>query len=145
VTARRLATLTAELAISKKASDVIVMDLKAISGPADYFVVCTAESDTQVKAIADAIQTGTDEIGIRPWHIEGLGALSWVLLDYVDVVVHVFLKETRLFYNLERLWSDAKIYPVRDTKNGAKVARKAVTTALLRTKPSSSSRTRMAE
>lgn len=131
MTARALARLTAELAISKKAFDVVLMDLRKVSGPADYFVLCTADSDTQVKAIADAIQQGTDERGIRPWHVEGLSALSWVLLDYVDVVVHVFLKETRSFYNLERLWSDARLYPVQDTKEGIRIARKAISSSLL--------------
>jgi ribosome-associated protein len=102
------------------------MDLKKFSGPADYFVICTADSDTQAKAIADAVKKGTEELGVPAWHVEGLQALSWVLLDYVDVVLHIFLRETRSFYNLERLWNDAKLYPVLDTPEGIKVSRKAV-------------------
>ncbi|HWP83099.1 MAG TPA: ribosome silencing factor [Bacteroidota bacterium] len=126
MTPRALATKLAEFAISRKASDVVLMDLKKFSGPADYFVICTADSDTQVKAIADAVRRGTEELGMPVWHVEGLQALSWVLLDYVDVVLHIFLRETRSFYNLERLWNDAKLYPVIDTPNGVKVSRKSV-------------------
>ncbi len=126
MTSRALAKKIAEMAISRKASDIVLMDLKSISGPADYFVLCSADSDTQVKAIADAVRSGTDALGVRLWHVEGLQALSWVLLDYVDVVLHVFLTETRSFYNLERLWNDAKTYPVEDTTKGIKISRKAL-------------------
>lgn len=101
------------------------MDLKKLETVADFFVVCSADSDTQVKAIANAIQIGTEEKGISPWHTEGLRALSWVVLDYVDVVVHVFHTEARSFYRLERLWSDATVTIVGDRAGKAPVARKA--------------------
>ncbi len=107
VTARTLAKHVANLMLSKKASDIAVLDLRKISSAADFFVVCSADSDTQVKAIADAVQDGTEAKGERPWHSEGYQARSWIVVDYVDVVAHVFHREARAFYNLERLWRDA--------------------------------------
>lgn len=114
MTSRMLAKKIALFALSKKASDVVMMDLRKLTAPSDFFVVCSADSDTQVKAIADAVRDGTERIGVMLWHSEGFRALTWVLLDYVDVVVHVFKKEARSFYNLERLWSDAKFVQVYD-------------------------------
>ena len=80
----------------------------------DFFVICTAYSDTQVKAIADAVMDGAKKMGEYVWHKEGMGLKSWVLLDYVDVVVHIFLKDIRKFYGLEKLWGDAEITEVKD-------------------------------
>jgi ribosome-associated protein len=114
LTSRTLAKKIADLVISKKGSDILLLDLRKLSAPADFFVVCTADSETQVKAIADAVRDGTDRIGVSLWHSEGFRALTWVLLDYVDVVVHVFKREARSFYNLERLWGDAAFIPVHD-------------------------------
>jgi ribosome-associated protein len=113
-----LAKKIAELALSKKATDVILMDLRKLNGPADFFVVCSTDSDTQVKAVAEGIRRGSEELGARMWHSEGLKALSWVLLDFVDVVVHVFHREARGFYAIERLWGDATITNVEDTADG---------------------------
>ena len=124
MTSRSLARLIADLALTKKANDVTIMDLKKLETVADFFVVCSADSDTQVKAIATAIQDGTGERSVNPWHTEGLRALTWVVLDYVDVVVHVFHKEARSFYRLERLWSDAKMTLVGDREAKAPVSRK---------------------
>lgn len=76
----------------------------------DYFILCHGTSDIQVKAIADAIIEETlKETGTKPWHKEGFENAEWILLDYVDVVVHIFKEETRTFYNLEKLWADAEI------------------------------------
>ncbi len=100
--------------ISKKAFDVAILDLKKLTGATDYFVICSADSDTQVKAVADAIQDGMDAVGERVWHQEGYHAMRWILLDYVDVVAHIFHKEERSFYNLDRLWGDAKRTDVQD-------------------------------
>lgn len=116
-----LAKAVAELAIGRKALDVVLMDLRTKSGATDFFVICTGESDIQVKAIADGILAGMEERGVPPWHAEGFQARQWVLLDYVDVVVHVFHKNIRGFYNLERLWSDVKIHPVEDTGKTVKI------------------------
>lgn len=100
--------------LSKKGTDVIILDLKKISSVTDYFVICSADSDTQVKAIADAIRNGMEKIDEYVWHLEGYQALRWVILDYVDVVAHIFHKEDREFYNLERLWGDARKTTVKD-------------------------------
>ncbi len=104
-----LAKRIAELCLSKKALDVQVLDLRGLSSVTDIFVVCHGESDMQVKAIAGMVLDGLKEEGFRVWHKEGFEYLRWVLLDYVNVVVHVFQKETREFYRLERLWGDAKV------------------------------------
>jgi ribosome-associated protein len=106
----------AELALTKKAKNVVILDLRKLTSMTDYFVVCSGESETQVKAIADAIESGMEELGERTWHTEGLQNLQWVLLDYVDVVVHVFHKDARVFYGLEKLWGDAKLQKIADRR-----------------------------
>jgi ribosome-associated protein len=111
---QQLAQKIAELCFNKKGYDVKIIDLKGVALFADYFVLCSAESDVQVKAIADDIEEKLKEQGIRCWHKEGYKALQWVLLDYVDIVVHIFRKEAREYYNLERLWSDAPSWNVED-------------------------------
>ena len=90
------------------------MDLRKLTDMADFFVICSADSDVQVKAVADAIAEGTESVGISAWHSEGLTNRQWVLLDYVDIVVHIFHKEVRKYYGLEKLWGDAKIEVVLD-------------------------------
>lgn len=114
MTPKLLAKKIANLTLTKKAHSVIIMDLKKITDITDYFVLCSADSDTQVKAIADAVIEGTDKIGIPAWRTEGLTQRQWIIIDFVDVVLHVFLKEARNFYNLEKLWGDAKIETVVD-------------------------------
>jgi len=106
--------------LSRKARDIVIIDLRKVSTAADYFVICTADSDVQVRAIADAIEEDTEDKGEAPWHSEGRRASVWIVLDYVDVVAHVFHKEARSFYNLERLWADAKMTHVKDTAPAAK-------------------------
>jgi ribosome-associated protein len=101
--------------ISKKAYDVVILDLKKLTSAADYFVICSTDSDTQVRAVADAVRDGMEESNERVWHYEGYQALKWIVLDYVDVVAHIFYKEDRSFYNLDRLWGDAKKTEVKDT------------------------------
>lgn len=94
--------------LDKKGQDVVVMDMRGISGVADLFVLCTGDSDVQIRAIGEAVVERIREAcSERPWHKEGLDYLQWVLLDYVDLVVHVFSPEKRTFYGLERLWGDA--------------------------------------
>jgi ribosome-associated protein len=104
------ATLAAivELAADRKAQDIVSMDLRAISGFADYFLICSGRSDRQCKAIHDAIHLGmkTDH-GLLPSRVEGLTEGRWILMDYLDVVVHVFTPETRERYRLEQLWGEA--------------------------------------
>jgi ribosome-associated protein len=102
------------LTLNKKAEDVKILDLRKLTTITDFFVICTAYSDTQVKAIADAVMDGAKKLGEHVWHKEGMVLKSWVLLDFVDVVVHIFLKETRNFYGLEKLWGDAKVTLISD-------------------------------
>jgi ribosome-associated protein len=103
-----------DIIFNKKGYDVIVINIKELASFADYFVICSADSDTQVKAIADDVDKTLRDEGIKNWHREGYQALSWVLRDYVDVVVHIFKKESREFYNLEKLWGDAEIEKIAD-------------------------------
>ncbi|MFH0778052.1 MAG: ribosome silencing factor [Candidatus Eisenbacteria bacterium] len=110
----RLAKEAARLALSKKAEDVVILDLRELSAVTDFFVVCSGSSDVHVRAISDAIEKGLAEKDVKKWHIEGYSHRRWVLLDYVDVVVHIFYHKTREFYMLERLWGDAKIERVSE-------------------------------
>lgn len=105
--APELARLVAELAEERKADDVITLDLRGISTVTDFFVICTGRSDVHVRAIAERIETGALERGERPLAREGVAHGTWALLDYGDVVVHVFQPEARAFYDLERLWGQA--------------------------------------
>jgi len=95
-------------AIAKKARDPVALDLRELRGVSDYFLICSGSSEVQVKAIAEAVEEKLAEQGIEPWHVEGLGGRRWVLLDYVEVVVHVFHEKAREYYLLERLWGDAR-------------------------------------
>jgi ribosome-associated protein len=97
-----------ELALDRKARDVVVLDLRGISSATDWFVVMSGTSDVHVKAIADGIAEGLDAEGVRAGHVEGLTGRRWVLLDYIDFVVHIFHPQSRVFYQLENLWGDAK-------------------------------------
>lgn len=93
--------------MSKKAIDPVALDLRSVAGVADYFLICSGASEVQVKAIAEAVEEKLHEQGASPWHVEGLSGRRWVLLDYVEFVVHVFHEKTREYYLLERLWGDA--------------------------------------
>jgi ribosome-associated protein len=97
--------------LDKKASDIVVMDLRKVPNAiADYFIICSGNSDTQVDAISDSIEEKVHkESKQNPWHLEGKENKEWILLDYVDVVAHVFKRDKRTFYGLEELWGDAKI------------------------------------
>ena len=98
-----------EFALERKAADVVALDLRGISSATtDYFLIATGQSDVQVKAIADHIIGGLKKDGIRPTHIEGLQRGRWVLVDYIDFVVHIFHPGPREFYQLEVLWGDAQ-------------------------------------
>lgn len=95
----------------KKGNEIVRLDLRNIhSSVADYFVICHAESSTQVKAIAASVEFEVyKELGINPYRIEGLEHGEWILLDYADVVVHIFKTEKRQFYGIEELWGDAEM------------------------------------
>lgn len=94
-------------ASSKKAADLVVLDLRDSDAFTDYFIVCSGQTGRQVQAIVDEVQKQLKEINGRPSHIEGYQNSEWVLLDYFDFIVHVFTEETRRFYDLERLWGNA--------------------------------------
>ena len=103
----RLAKEVAALASDRKAADIVELDLRGIIGYADYFVVCSGNTERQTKAIHDAIYEGMKRThGVVPRRVEGLPEARWVLMDYLDVVVHVFTPDTRAYYRLEQLWGD---------------------------------------
>lgn len=110
-TAKGLAALCANLADEKIASDILIMDLSLIeSSPADFFVMCSCESDIQCRAIAEHIAVECKELGLQAPKVEGVENAQWILLDFFDVVVHIMLKDVRKFYKLENLWGDSKFF-----------------------------------
>jgi ribosome-associated protein len=100
--------LAVEAARDKKAIDLRVLDLRPVDGFTDFFVICSGKNLRQVQAIADAVEDALRKEQVRPAHVEGFRRAEWVLLDYFDVVVHVFSSERREFYALERLWGSAE-------------------------------------
>lgn len=122
MTPKILAKKIAAAALNKKAYDVTIMDLRKITSMTDYFVVCSVDSDTQARAVADSIKHETMEKGESLVRKEGYSEGRWILLDYVDVVAHVFHKDVRAFYNLEKLWGDAKFEYINDAPAEKKVS-----------------------
>ena len=106
--------LTAKAISSKKGLNIKLIEIGDISSLADYMVIATGTSSTHEKAIADEVEYQLDEAGISVSHIEGYRSNSWILLDYVDVIVHIFSDEAREFYDLERLWQDGKEIDISD-------------------------------
>ncbi|MFH1700409.1 MAG: ribosome silencing factor [Candidatus Zixiibacteriota bacterium] len=109
MTSLNLARAAGKLALSKKAFDVKILKLKKLSSVCDYFVICSGTVDVHVKAIANAVERGLRDKGIRASYREGTEGANWILLDYFDVLVHVFKEDTRQFYALEKLWGDAPV------------------------------------
>ena len=108
ITPENLAKTCAELASNKKAEDIVVLDLRDISTFTDFFVICSGTSEPQLKAIANEIETRLrEEHSLRPVAIDGFPASQWIVLDYLQVVVHIFHQDKRAFYSLEDLWGDA--------------------------------------
>src|SRR5215210_4426311 len=112
--------LTAEVSkavqavLDKKAADVVVLDLRDTPAFTDFFILCSGNSQRQVKAIADAVEEALRAAKLRPAHIEGYDRADWVLMDYFSFIVHIFTPQTRSFYALERLWGDAERIDVSD-------------------------------
>ena len=110
--------LLVEIAIKglqeKKAKDIVCLDLREVnSSICDYFIICHGDSTTHVDALAGSVeQIVRKELGEKPWHAEGYENAQWILLDYVNVVVHIFLKDVREFYNIEGLWADAGVLEI---------------------------------
>jgi ribosome-associated protein len=128
----RLAVRTAE---GHKAKDLKTLDLRGLSSVTDYFVVCSGTSDTHVRAIAEAVREKLREKGQRPYSAEGIEEGTWVLLDFVDFVVHVFHYEKRIFYGIEELWADAKEVVFRAPAAKAPAAKTAAAKAPAARKP----------
>ncbi|MCM3632308.1 MULTISPECIES: ribosome silencing factor [Paenibacillus] len=109
VTIEKVMDAVVEAAEDKKAHDIIALDLRGVSLVADYFVICSGNSDTQVLAITTEIRKLADRLGVPIRGIEGEKTARWVLIDLGDVVVHIFHREEREYYNIEKIWSDAKV------------------------------------
>jgi ribosome-associated protein len=103
-----------EAALDKKASEIVVLDLRQTPAFTDFFVLCSGQNQRQVKAIADAIEDSLRAARVKPAHVEGYDRAEWVLMDFFTFIVHVFTPQTRAFYSLERLWGDAQRIDVGD-------------------------------
>jgi ribosome-associated protein len=101
-------------ALDKKASNVVVLDLRKTQAFTDFFILCSGQSQRQVQAIADAVEESMKAAKIRPAHVEGYDRAEWILMDYFSFIVHIFVPQTREFYSLERLWADAERIEVTD-------------------------------
>ena len=108
----RKVRLAAQAALDRKAVDLIVLDVQGLSSVTDYFLVCSGRSTTHVTSIVEAVRAAMKAAEVRSLHAEGTPESGWMLLDYGDVLVHVFLEDTRAYYALERLWGDAPSVPV---------------------------------
>ena len=107
---KSLVELVIEGMKEKKASDITVMDVSDLTTLTDYFVICSGNSDTQNKAISDSIEEEVlKQTGEKPWKKEGIQARNWIILDFINIVVHIMSKEKRQFYSIERVWNDARI------------------------------------
>jgi ribosome-associated protein len=105
IDALKIALIAAD---DKKAYDLVALDISGIASFADYFLLCTGDSSRQMQAIADEVEQRLKAFGIRPSHVEGYQNAEWILMDYIDLVVHIFSKSARAYYDLERLWRDGK-------------------------------------
>ncbi|OGF67384.1 MAG: ribosome silencing factor [Candidatus Fischerbacteria bacterium RBG_13_37_8] len=102
--------IAAEAAYQKKAENIVILSLKSLSVFTDYFMICQGNSEPQIQAITESIERALSSLELEPHHVEGLGKKQWILMDYQDFVVHVFLPEVRFYYELEKLWGDAEKY-----------------------------------
>lgn len=100
--------IAAAAADDKKAHDLVALDISGIASFADYFLLCTGDSSRQMQAIADEVEKRLKVNGLRPSHVEGYQNSEWILMDYIDLVIHIFSKTARAYYDLERLWRDGK-------------------------------------
>ena len=109
---QQIATQIAGLMVDKKALDIQILDVRGLTTLTDFFVICTSESQPQSRAICNHIEDEMLKEGIKPWHKEGVEKLDWVLVDFVNIVAQIFSRESREYYDFERLWGDAKITKV---------------------------------
>jgi ribosome-associated protein len=108
LTSEKLAKLCRKIALDKKAEDALILDVRAVSSVTDFFLICTGTSEPHLKAIANEIERRLRDEGIRPHHRDGYPPSRWIVMDYNDVLVHIFHPELRQRYALEQLWGDAK-------------------------------------
>ena len=113
---KKMAKLAIEALEDKKAEDIKIIDISGVSVLADYFIIANGNNTNQVQAMIDNVEETLGKAGYTPKQIEGYNAASWVLMDYTDVIVHVFDKENRLFYDLERIWRDGKEVSIEDVR-----------------------------
>ncbi len=106
---KKIISIITNCMLDKKALDIRVVHVKGVTSLTDTLIICTSESDPQTKAIANHIKECLNEENIKAWHTEGYEHLNWVLIDYVNVVVNIFSKKAREYYDIERLWADAKV------------------------------------
>ena len=112
MTSKEMAKMAIEALEDKKAEDIQVIDISEVSVIADYFIIASGNNRNQVQALIDNVEEQLGRTGVSPKQIEGYDAANWVLMDYQDIIVHVFDKENRLFYDIERIWRDGKNIPV---------------------------------
>lgn len=117
VKANEMVKIAYEAILDRKAEDVRIIDISGVSTIADYFIICDGSNSTQVQAIQANVDEQLGRAGFMPLRVEGVRSASWILMDYGDVVIHVFSKEDRLFYDLERIWKDGKELSVDDIEN----------------------------
>lgn len=104
-----------EALLSRKGKDITIMDVSELTTLTDFFIICHGTSDVQIKALSDAVEDDVrDKTGEKAWKKEGLTGRSWIILDFVNIVVHVMSKEKREYYGIERMWNDAKITKIED-------------------------------
>ena len=108
LTAKEMTKIAYHALEDKKAEDIRILDIQGISTVADYFIIADGSNPNQLQAMLDAVEEDLGKAGCTPKHIEGNANSSWILMDYTDVIIHVFSREDRLFYDLERIWKDGK-------------------------------------
>jgi len=111
---KTIAKKIVDLMLDKKASDIKIIYVEKLTSLTDIFVICSSDSSPQSRAITNHITDELTKHDLKPWHIEGYQHLKWVLIDYVNIVVHIFDKEARDYYNFENLWSDGKIESIKE-------------------------------
>ncbi len=114
MTSREMAKLAIEGLEDKKADDIKIIDISNVSVMADYFIIASGSNHNQVKALADNVEEKLHEAKIRPRQIEGYQTANWILMDFNDIIIHIFNEEDRLFYNLEKIWLDGKVINVSE-------------------------------
>ncbi len=114
MTSRELARIAVDALEDKKVEDLRIIDISHVSIMTDYFIIGSGSSQTQVKALANNVEEKLHEAGIHPRQVEGYQSASWILMDFNDIIVHVFNRDDRLFYNLEKIWLDGKIIESKD-------------------------------